>query len=100
MTGLRVLGVEDDHRIAAMIANGLQASDHVAEVVSTGAAALERLASGAADVMLLDLGLPDIDGLDVLRRQAAEGARGGFEQSFAARDLRNRPQLILHLDDD
>jgi CheY-like chemotaxis protein len=50
--------------------------------------------------MLLDLGLPDIDGLDVLRRRAAEGARGGFEQSFAARELRNRPQLILHLDDD
>ena len=35
-----------------------------------------------------------------LIRDAVEGARGGFEQSFAARELRNRPQLILRLDDD
>jgi hypothetical protein len=35
-----------------------------------------------------------------LIHDAAEGACGGFEQSFAARELRNRPQLILHLDDD
>jgi two-component system, OmpR family, response regulator len=71
--GLRVLVVEDDHRIASMIAKGLGAKGHAAEIVSTGGEALEYVAAGATDVMLLDLGLPDIDGLDVLRRLAADG---------------------------
>jgi DNA-binding response OmpR family regulator len=72
--GLRVLVVEDDPRIASMVAKGLLARGHGTEIVSTGSAALERLAAGSADVMLLDLGLPDIDGLDVLRRLVADGS--------------------------
>jgi DNA-binding response OmpR family regulator len=71
--GLRVLVVEDDPRIASMIVKGLVARGHGAEIVSTGSGALDRLAAGSVDVMLLDLGLPDIDGLDVLRRLVADG---------------------------
>jgi DNA-binding response OmpR family regulator len=72
--GLRVLVVEDDPRIASMIAKGLGTRGHATQVVSTGATALEHVTAGAADVMLLDLGLPDIDGLDVLRRLVADGS--------------------------
>jgi DNA-binding response OmpR family regulator len=58
-----VLVVEDEHRIASMLAKSLRAKGHAAEIVSTRREALDRLAAGVADVMLLDLGLPDIDGL-------------------------------------
>jgi DNA-binding response OmpR family regulator len=46
---------------------------HEVEWVPTGNAALERVAAGGVDLQLLDLGLPDIDGLDVLRRLQERG---------------------------
>jgi DNA-binding response OmpR family regulator len=72
--GLRVLVVEDDGRIASMLQKGLRARGHVPEVVATGSDALARVAAGGVDVQLLDLGLPDIDGLEVLRRLAEAGS--------------------------
>ena len=71
---LRILVVEDDRRIAAMLDKGLRAKGHRVEIVSTGEAALDQLAAGGIDVQLLDLGLPDMDGLDVLRRLAERGS--------------------------
>jgi DNA-binding response OmpR family regulator len=71
---LRILVVEDDRRIAAMLDKGLRAKSHQVEIASTGVAALDQLAAGDIDVLLLDLGLPDLDGLDVLRRLAERGS--------------------------
>lgn len=65
---MNVLVVEDDPKISAMLAKGLRTKGFDVEIVTTGLGALERLASGGVDVQLLDLGLPDIDGLEVLRR--------------------------------
>jgi DNA-binding response OmpR family regulator len=63
-----VLVVEDDPKIAAMLAKGLRARGLGVETVTTGSAAVTRVEEGGIDLQLLDLGLPDIDGLEVLRQ--------------------------------
>jgi DNA-binding response OmpR family regulator len=63
----RVLVVEDDPKIAAMIEKGLRARRLEVETVKTGFEAVARVKEGGIDVQLLDLGLPDMDGLDLLR---------------------------------
>ena len=68
-----VLVVEDDPLIASFIRKALARQGHEVDWVPTGSAALERVAAGGVDLQLLDLGLPDIDGLDVLRRLQERG---------------------------
>jgi two-component system response regulator QseB len=63
----RVLVVEDDPKIAMMLEKGLRARRLEVETVRSGAEAVERIKAGGIDVQLLDLGLPDMDGLEVLR---------------------------------
>ena len=65
--GARLLIVEDDPRIATVLAKGLSKQGFKPESVSTGSQAIARIEAGGVDLLLLDLGLPDIDGLDVLR---------------------------------
>jgi DNA-binding response OmpR family regulator len=62
----RILIVEDEARIASFLVKGLRAQGHAATVVSAGTEALAHLRTHGAELVLLDLGLPDIDGLDVL----------------------------------
>jgi len=71
----RVLVVEDEARIALFVERGLRAVGHTVETVGTGAAALTAVRSGAPDLIVLDLGLPDMDGLDVLSNIRGEGHR-------------------------
>ena len=72
---MRVLIVEDEPRIAADIRQGLERSGYVADVVGDGEAAWFRAETEPYDAMVLDLGLPRLDGLGVLRRlRAAEVA--------------------------
>jgi DNA-binding response OmpR family regulator len=63
-----LLIVEDDPRIAAVLAKGLGKRGFESESVSTGSQAISRIQEGGIGLLLLDLGLPDIDGLDVLQR--------------------------------
>lgn len=62
-----MLVVEDDSRIAAFVIKALRAVGFTVEWVMTGNEALARMEQGGVDAQILDLGLPDIDGLDVLR---------------------------------
>ncbi len=64
----RVLVVEDDPAIASLLARGLARAGHEVSTVETGAAAL---LAPVPDVVLLDLGLPDLDGVEVCRRLRA-----------------------------
>lgn len=64
----RVLLIEDDVRLAGMVADYLRAAGLVASHAATGAAGLAELQRGSFDLVLLDLMLPDGDGLDVFRR--------------------------------
>ncbi|HET8617769.1 MAG TPA: response regulator transcription factor [Acidimicrobiales bacterium] len=62
-----VLVIEDDLRIRESVARGLVAAGHVVRTEATGAAALTAAVDWRPDVLVLDLGLPDLDGADVLR---------------------------------
>ena len=62
----KVLIVEDDRAIFNFIRRVLEANGYEALIVHTGREAISMLTSHCPDVMLLDLGLPDMDGLQVL----------------------------------
>ncbi len=59
--------VEDDPRILAAVTRGLTDRGHVVSGASTGLGALGEIVDQRPDVVVLDLGLPDIDGLELLR---------------------------------
>ena len=68
-----ILVVEDEPRIAATVADYLQHDGHQVSIAGTGAAALERARAVPPDLVVLDLGLPDMDGAEVacaLRRHS------------------------------
>ena len=68
-----ILIAEDEERIASFVAKGLRAHGYEASAVMTGEAALARVETGGIDLLVLDLGLGDMDGFDVLRHLRAEG---------------------------
>jgi DNA-binding response OmpR family regulator len=65
---MRVLLVEDDSRMADVAASSLRRAGFSVDVAGTAAAALERAALHPYDAVVLDLGLPDMDGLEVCRQ--------------------------------
>jgi DNA-binding response OmpR family regulator len=67
-----VLLAEDDAAIAEPLSRALQREGYGVVVAVDGVAALDRLRTGEVDLLLLDLGLPGVDGLEVCRRVRAE----------------------------
>ncbi|WP_207842490.1 response regulator transcription factor [Williamsia soli] len=63
-----VLLAEDDEAIATPLARALSREGYGCEVVTTGTEALEMARSGRFELLVLDLGLPEMDGLEVCRR--------------------------------
>lgn len=78
---MKILIVEDERRMGAFVEKALAEQSYTVQLVGTCAAARNALAEAPVDVVLLDLGLPDGDGLDLLR----EWRTSGF----------NEPVLIL-----
>ena len=72
---MRVLVVEDDRRIAADVARGLEAAGYVVEVVGDGEEAWFRGDTEDYVAIVLDLGLPGMDGLSVLKRWRGNNRR-------------------------
>ena len=68
MTGDLVLIVEDDERIGVSLSRALEANGYNCAWATTGAQALEILSNHSPQLALLDIGLPDLDGLEVCRR--------------------------------
>jgi two-component system KDP operon response regulator KdpE len=68
MAEAQLLVVEDEPAMATVIASGLAARGYAVEAVGTGADAIESVAQSPPTVVVLDLGLPDLDGLEVCRR--------------------------------
>ena len=64
----RILIAEDEERISSFIDKGLRAAGYSTDVVASGTDALELALGGFCDLVLLDVGLPGIDGFEVLRR--------------------------------
>jgi DNA-binding response OmpR family regulator len=84
---MTILLIEDEERIASFLVTGLEAHGYAVEHVPTGGEALARLRHGAPDLIVLDLALPDIDGLDVLRRLREEKRRDAVTILTARADL-------------
>src|ERR671922_829350 len=78
---MRVLVVEDEPRIAADVSAALKAAGYVPEIATDGEEAWFRGDTQDYDLIVLDLGLPRLDGLAVLKRWRTEG--------------RNTPILVL-----
>lgn len=70
----RILLVDDEVPIQRAVAPLLRSRGYEVEIATTGQEALKSIASNPPDLMVLDLGLPDIDGTEVCRRVRADSA--------------------------
>ncbi len=77
-TMARVLVVEDEEDIAFPLVRTLEREGYAVSWVESGGSALDHLREHSADVMILDLGLPDMDGLDVCRKARDAGYDGAI----------------------
>ena len=78
MTGtgpLRILVVDDEPAILRFLRTGLSAQGYLVSEAQDGRAALDTLRRNAVDMVILDLGLPDMDGLEVIRRMRGASSR-------------------------
>jgi DNA-binding response OmpR family regulator len=85
----RILIVEDEVRIASFLEKGLRANGYATEVAVDGAHALRLVRIGDFDLVILDLGLPDMDGSEVLRRLRSNGMRAPVIILTARDDVRD-----------
>jgi len=70
---MRVLIVEDEPSVADLLTRALREATWAPDTAATGTAALEALALAAYDLVVLDAGLPDLDGFEVCRRYRRTG---------------------------
>ena len=70
MAGERLLIVEDDPRLARLLVEELASAGYAPSAVHTGSDALAKLEEEAFELVILDLNLPDLDGLEVAHRVA------------------------------
>jgi DNA-binding response OmpR family regulator len=73
-----ILVVEDDHDIAELIAHYLEKAGHTVDRLASGSAVMARLRVRAADLVILDLMLPGMDGLLVCQAMRANAATAGI----------------------
>lgn len=92
---MRVLIVEDDREMAALLEKGLQEENHVASIAHDGRSGLELAQSYQFDVIVLDWMLPRMDGLEVARRLRAAGSASPILM-LTARDA--IPDVVRGLD--
>jgi DNA-binding response OmpR family regulator len=71
---MKLLVVEDEERVASFLGKGLRAHGYAVEWVRNGLDALERALRPGTSLVILDLGLPDMDGLDVLAAMRERGS--------------------------
>jgi DNA-binding response OmpR family regulator len=98
-----LLVVEDNPILSTSLGRGLSEDGFEVELVTTGVAALARLAGTDIDGVILDLGLPDMDGLEILARARRDGlhvpvlvltARDAVQSRIAALDAGADDYLI------
>jgi DNA-binding response OmpR family regulator len=71
---MHLLVIEDDPRLGRVLSRLLRADRHVVELASTGRDGQELAEAGRFDALILDVGLPDVSGLDVARGIRATGS--------------------------
>lgn len=70
-----ILLIEDNHDIAAMIGDHLERSGHEVDYAADGITGLHLAVTGEADVIVLDLMLPGMDGMEICRKLRQEAAK-------------------------
>ena len=70
-----ILIIEDEARIASFVAKGLRAEGHQTTVATDGVEGLDQALSGTFDLVVLDIGLPRLDGFELLEALRAQGSR-------------------------
>ena len=92
----RILIAEDEARLSAFLEKGLRSNGFATTVAADGPTALARARDEDFDLLVLDIGLPGLDGLSVLRTMRAQGqrmpvivlsARGEVEDKVAGLEL-------------
>ena len=68
MNKTSILVVEDDKAVRNLIATTLETQGYDYLTAETGASALMQAVSGHPDIMILDLGLPDMDGVEIIKK--------------------------------
>ena len=71
----RILIAEDEDRISSFIDKGLRAAGFATQVVATGTDALDYAVTGGFDLLVLDIGLPGLDGYEVMHRVRMSGSK-------------------------
>jgi len=98
----RILLAEDDDQLRLFLSRGLQRAGHLVAAVGDGSAALERAEKDSFDLLLADVVMPGLDGIELARRVANQqpGIRIMFITGFAAVAMReegltpNRPKVL------
>ena len=75
INSVRILVVDDDRSVREALRRALTLGGYEVEAVEDGRQALARLATSTPDALVLDIGLPEIDGLEVARRLRGAGDR-------------------------
>jgi DNA-binding response OmpR family regulator len=93
---MRILVIEDDELVASGLKQGLTQAGYTVDLVGSAEAAVEALHDGAFDLALVDIGLPQADGLTLVRHLRAQGntlpilvltARGSLEDMVNGLDV-------------
>ena len=92
----RVLVIDDNQDLADGMAELMKLGDHEVDVALTGMAGVEAAAGGGYDFIFVDLGLPDIDGVECAQRIRAGGckARILMMTGYSASDLTARARAM------
>ena len=72
---MRILVMEDEHRMAALLRQGLTEDGHVVNATSNGADAFSMASASDFDLILLDVMLPGMSGLEIARRLRANRSK-------------------------
>lgn len=99
MSGLRILIVDDEPQILRFLKPSLTVAGYDVIAATTGTEALKLAATAAPDAVLLDLGLPDMDGKDVLRNLRSWSATPVIVLSARDREAEKIAALDLGADD-
>jgi len=89
---MHILVVEDEQRLGRLLRRSLESARHVVDVATDGETGLAAARGSAYDAIILDLGLPDIDGIEVCRQVRVAGVATPILMLTARDEVQDRVQ--------
>ena len=87
---MKILVAEDDHRLRGHLAAALKDAGHMVEEAEDGHDAARKLADASYDAAVIDISMPGMDGIQVVREARAAGCRTSFLMSTARGELKDK----------